>query len=123
MADVTISQVQYRFMWGLILVLLLTVVGLSVTVGLKSNLTDPGSIQRFVVVEGNDSLYDRQKTATRAPLTGSRDIPVYYEVPGYEFDNELNEIETTPEAKLASSNLAGDREDVSNIESRFMPRM
>lgn len=102
-------------LWAAILVLVVWVLITSIGWGVSGFNNSPNNIRRYVVAEDGLSLDDKINRNSKSGLTGSRDVPVFFS----DFNVEM--------ARDADGNLnpqresfAGEKDDVANIEQRFM---
>lgn len=102
-------------LWTAILALVVWVLITSIGWGLSGFNNSPNNIRRYVVAEDGLSLDDKINHNSKSGLTGSRDVPVFFS----DFNVEM--------ARDADGNLnpqresfAGEKDDVTNIEQRFM---
>jgi hypothetical protein len=102
-------------LWAAILVLVVWVLITSIGWGVSGFNNSPNNIRRYVVAEDGLSLDDKINHNSKSGLTGSRDVPVFFS----DFNVEM--------ARDADGNLnpqresfAGEKDDVTNIEQRFM---
>jgi len=102
-------------LWAAILVLVVWVLITSIGWGVSGFNNSPNNIRRYVVAEDGLSLDDKINHNSKSGLTGSRDVPVFFS----DFNVEM--------ARDADGNLnpqresfAGEKDDVANIEQRFM---
>ena len=79
-----------------------------------SGLSDPNNIRRYVVGSDGQSLDDKLN-GNRSGLTGSRDIPVFFQ----DFDTELTR-DAAGNLVNEREGLSGDKDPVSDIEKRFL---
>lgn len=97
-------------LWGLVLVLLILMI-----VGFSTFENKPNNIRRYVVGQEGWSLDDKINSNSKSGLTGSRDAPVFFSDFNVEMvrDGQGN-LNPTRES------FSGEKDDVTNIEQRFM---
>jgi hypothetical protein len=99
-----------------VIVLLLIVIGLTSGLVHKAGLEDPNNIRRYQVGLGGVSLDDRVYDASqkKSGLTGSRDIPVFFQDYDYEMVKKGANMYTSREG------LSDERSPESEIEKRML---
>lgn len=78
----------------------------------KSCFVDPNNIRRYVVGNDGSSLDDKVYGASKSNLTGTRDVPVFFQDYDYEMVKNANGISTSRESMK-------NRDPASEIEKRF----
>lgn len=81
---------------------------------LSSSMSDPNNIRRYVVGSDGLSLDDRVNKRV-SPLTGSRDVPVFFQ----DFDYDMKR-DASGSLVTEREGLTGDKDPITDIEKRFL---
>lgn len=113
------KQYLYTYRWHIVIALFVLLFWHVLFGGKTSGFSDPNNIHRYVVGQDGLSLDDKINDAAheKSTLTGTRDIPVFFQ----DYNLELNRDDAT--GNLVSSRgeaLAGDKDEISEIEKKFM---
>lgn len=105
-----------QLLGGLLAVLFLWWVG-SLLVSSKEPFYNPNAIRRYVIGQSGDSLDDRIIAASKSTLTGTRDVPVFYQ----DLGSQLVRSDDGTMQREVVETLAGDKADaIDALEKKLM---
>ncbi len=83
----------------------------------KSEFYNPNAIRRYVIGQSGDSLDDRIVAASKSTLTGTRDVPVFYQ----DLGSQLVRSDDGTMQREVVETLAGDKSDaIDALEKKLM---
>lgn len=129
MVDVTQAKKYVKehprvVMVALVLIVVVIVVLIVHAHGEASEFTNPNNIHRYVVGQDGLSMDDKinaaAATVPKSGLTGTRDVPVFFQDFGMELaaDETGNLVAQRSGDKVSA--LAGDKDEIADIEKKFM---